>query len=203
MQLFSAVSPVAWTFGAPQTTLNRKGVSILDQPNAHPEVKLCENGQPLRCPFQPSTFEKDDSKTRLSCVLVLDQAQTAWMNTVETWLIAAVQERSEEFLSWTPEETLERFKSAVKVNDKYGTTQLSVKLNTTGRFRCRFWSEDMKELDGMPALEETYLVPIIKLRGIWAQPGTKRWGASWDMTHSMGQKCVQACPFADAEMFTE
>ena len=57
--------------------------------------------------------------------------------------------------------------------------------------------------DGMPALEETFIVPILKLRGIWAQPGTKMWGASWDMTNAMTQRCVQSCPFASAEISTE
>ena len=78
MQLFSEVSPDTWTFGAPQVAQNRKGVPILDTKNAHPEVKLCENGEPLRCPLHPSTFDKDDSKTRLSCVLVIDPAKIAW-----------------------------------------------------------------------------------------------------------------------------
>ena len=203
MQLFSGVSPATWTFGSPQTTQQRKGVPILTTNNSHPEVKLCENGKPLRCPFHPSAYDKDDSKTRLSCVLVLDDPQVAWVNEVEAWLIAAVQERSEEFLGWTPAETLERFRSSVKVNDKFGTTQLSLKLNTTGRFRCRFWDENMKEQDAMPPMEETHVVPIVKIRGIWGQPGTKMWGASWDMTHCLSQRCVQICPFADAEMFAE
>ena len=142
MQLFSEVSPSTWTFGQPQTAQNRKGVPILDTHNAHPEVKLCENGRPLRCPFHPSTYEKDDSKTRLSLVLVLDAPQVAWMNEAEAWLLAAVQERSQEFLGWTAEETLERFKSSVKTSEKYGTTQLSVKVNTAGRFRCPLWFFD-------------------------------------------------------------
>ena len=203
MKLFSEVSPALWTFGRPlPPSQNRRGVPILNTRNEHPEVKLCENDLPLRCPFNPSNYEKD-SKTRLSCVLVLDAPQIAWMNEAEAWLLAAVTERSQEFLNWNAEETLQHFRSAVKFVDKYGTTQMSVKLNTTGRFRCVFWSPDLKELEEMPPLEDCYVVPIVRLRGIWQQPGTRMWGASWDMTHCMTQRRVQSCPFADAEMLTE
>ncbi len=77
---------------------------------------------------------------------------------------------------------------------------MNVKLNTTGRFRVRFWDQEMQEMDeGVPDLIEKHIVPIVKLRGIWQQPGTKMWGASWDLTHAMCQKRAFLCPFADSE----
>ena len=64
MQLFSEVSPLAWTLGQMQSTQSRKGIPIVNQLNQHVEVKLCENARPLRVPFQPSNFDKDDTKTK-------------------------------------------------------------------------------------------------------------------------------------------
>ena len=195
MQLFSDVSPRAWTFGPMQTSQNRKGIPIVDEKNQHVEVKLCENSRPLRIPFQPSNFEKDDSKTRLSCVLILDQGQIQWIEEIEKWARDAVAERAAD-LDWTPEQTVSYFKSAMKVNEKYGVTQFSVKMNTSGRFRVKFWDQNMAPMeDELMDLEEKYVVPIVKLRGIWVQPGTKMWGLSWDMTHCMIQPRSLACPF--------
>ena len=117
MQLFSDVMPRAWTLGLMQVTQNRKGIPIVNERNQHVEVKLCENARPLRCPFQPSNFDKDDSKSRLSCVLILDQEQVAWIAEIGKWARAVVAERCAD-LDWTASETVERLKSSMNEGER-------------------------------------------------------------------------------------
>ena len=116
------------------------------------------------------------------------------------WARAIVAERSAD-LDWSKEQTVEYFKSAMKVSEKYGVTQFSIKLNTTGRFRVQFWNSSMVAMeDELVDLVEQHVVPIVKLRGIWVQPGTKMWGLSWDMTHCMLQKRSFTCPFLEENL---
>ena len=197
MQLFSEISPLAWTLGQVQTTQNRKGIPIVDQLNQHVEVKLCENTRPLRVPFQPSNFDKDDTKTRLSCVLVLEPEQITWLAEIERWAVQTISQRASE-IDWTPEQVASYFKSSVKTNEKFGVTQFSVKLNTAGRFRIQFWNSSMVAMeDELMDLVDQHIVPIVKLRGIWIQAGTKMWGLSWDMTNAMLQRRSFVCPFIE------
>ena len=167
---------------------NRAGgkTAILRDGNNMPVCFLLSE-QPLRCPFEPSSFSGDES--RVNMALELDPDTLEWAQAYEQVLMksAAKQLDLEE----------RHYTSFLKTNEKYGTTLLKTKLQRDGPKATRWWTDE-RTLAGPPITLATENVrAYVSPTSVWVQPN-KSWGftiATTDATLCEGPRKDVECPF--------
>ena len=176
-----------YSFSAPYA--NRAGgktAALRDANNMSVCFPLSE--QPLRCPFEPSSFSGDESRVNLA--LELDAETIQWAQEYEQALVQAACKQLE----------LEErnYVSFLKSNEKYGTTLLKTKWQKDGPKATRWWDEGRTLMAEAPiSLATSNLRACISPTSVWMQPN-KTWGftiATTDATLCEGQSMEVDCPF--------
>ena len=174
-----------------------KTAAILDE-NGGP---ICFTTGILRSAFDASAYNDPDA-TRVSLCLEADAELSGWLLELDAELLKLCRINSQKLFgkqAYLESELKPNYFSALKSNEKYGTTLFKIKMNKVGKGAVRVWNRAGLAREMPESWAGLQIQARVVIKSIWLQ--SRSFGLTFEIADAM--ICSEAepatCPFAAHE----
>ena len=155
----------------------------------------------LRAPFDASGYNDPDA-TRVGLCLEGDAELSQWLQELDAGILQMCRVNSQKLFGKTfyvESELKPNYYSALKSNEKYGTTLFKCKLNKVGKGAVRLWNKVGLATEMPESWAGRQIQARVVIKSIWLQ--SRSYGLTFEIADAM--ICCEAepatCPFATQE----
>jgi len=146
--------------GAKTCALTKGGRKVLLQPTS----------LPVEVPFEPSTFDRDESATRLNLQLRCDTPMLCYFDAFDEWAKAYLVEHSERLFkrTLTKEQVDDGYHPCVKRHPTGAYAPLlRCKIDTAGRREISYWTPEGARREAPLDWRRVTVIPQIEISNLW------------------------------------
>ena len=166
------------TLSLAEQTTGTRGAKTCQLTKAGKRLQLQPTSEAVVVPFSPSTFDKDESATRLTLELRCNQMMLCYFDAFDLWAKAYLLEHSERLFkkALTAEQIQDGYHPTVKRHPTGAYDPLlRCKIDTKGRREVSFWTPEGVRRAAPEDWRRVTVIPQLEITNLWNMSRETGW----------------------------
>ncbi len=165
-------------FSLAEQVTSARGAKTCQLTKAGKKVQLQPTSEAVLVPFAPSTFDKDESATRLTLELRCNKMMLCYFDAFDDWAREYILDNSLRMFrkQLTPEQVNDGYHPTVKRNPTGAYEPLlRTKLNTSGRGEVSYWTPEGQRREAPTDWRRVSVIPQLEITNLWSMSREMGW----------------------------